>query len=170
MLTKPPGWFVLLDRRLTGAMAAHGLTLLRLALGIVFLWFGALKLFPGLSSAETLAGRTIEALTLGVVPMAVAVPVLAVWEVAIGAGLIIGRWMRAVLLLLFAQMLGTVTPLVLFPMETFSQVPFVPTLEGQYIIKNIVLISAGIVLGATVRGGQLSPEPVVATRPSAAET
>ncbi|MBA2702051.1 MAG: DoxX family membrane protein [Chloroflexi bacterium] len=151
-------------------MAAHGLTLLRLALGVVFLWFGALKLFPGLSSAETLAGRTIEALTLGVVPMAVAVPVLAVWEVAIGAGLIIGRWMRAVLLLLFAQMLGTVTPLVLFPMETFSQVPFVPTLEGQYIIKNIVLISAGIVLGATVRGGQLSPEPVVATRPSAAET
>lgn len=159
-MTKPPRWFDHLDRRITEWMAAHGLTLLRLALGIVFLWFGALKLFPGLSPAETLAGRTIEALSLGAIPTAVALPILAVWEMAIGLGLFIGRWMRLTLLLLFVQMLGTITPLFLFPSETFTVVPFVPTLEGQYIIKNVVLVAAAIVLGATVRGGELVPEPV----------
>ena len=156
----PPRWFDRIDRRLTEAMAAHGLTLLRIALGIVFFWFGVLKLFPGLSPAETLAGRTIEALTLGMVPTEIALPVLAAWEMAIGLGLFIGRWMRATLLLLFVQMLGTITPLVLFPAETFAIFPIAPTLEGQYIIKNIVLVSAAIVLGATVRGGELTPEPV----------
>ena len=143
-----------MDRRITEWMAAHGLTLLRIALGVVFLWFGALKLVPGLSPAETLAGRTIEALTFGLVPAAVAVPFLALWEVAIG------RWMRVTLALLFVQMLGTITPLFLFPAETWQVFPIAPTLEGQYIIKNIVLVSAAIVLGATVRGGELTPEPV----------
>ena len=149
-----------LDRRITAWMADHGLTLLRIALGIVFLWFGALKFFPGLSPAEELAGRTIEALTGGYVPTSVALPVLAIWESAIGIGLLVGRWMRAVLLLLFVQMLGTITPLALFPGETWSQFPIAPTLEGQYIIKNVVLVAAAIVLGATVRGGELTAEPV----------
>lgn len=163
MLTDIEGRFDRLDRRITDWMAAHGVLLLRIALGIVFVWFGALKLIPGLSPAEDLAGRTIEALTFGIVPASVALPVLALWEVAIGIGLLVGRWMRVTLLLLFIQMAGTVTPLLLFPSETFVQVPFVPTLEGQYIIKNIVLVAAAIVLGATVRGGQLTPEPVPAT-------
>jgi hypothetical protein len=63
------------------------------------------------------------------------------------------------LLLLFVQMLGTITPLFLFPSETFSQFPWAPTLEGQYIIKNVVIVAAAIVLGATVRGGELTAEP-----------
>jgi len=163
---RPPRWFDRLDRRITETMADHGLTLLRLALGVVFLWFGALKFFPGASPAEALAGRTIETLTFGAIPEDVALMILAVWEVAIGVGLLVGRWMRAVLLLLFVQMLGTITPLLLFPSETFTVFPIAPTLEGQYIIKNIVIVSAAIVLGATVRGGELSPEPVVETRPT----
>ena len=149
-----------IDRRVTEWMADHGLTLLRIALGIVFLWFGALKFVPGLSPAEELAGRTIEALSGGAITPAVSLPVLATWEVAIGIGLLVGRWMRGVLLLLFVQMLGTATPLVLFPAETWTQFPFAPSLEGQYIIKNVVLVSAAIVLGATVRGGRLVAEPV----------
>jgi uncharacterized membrane protein YphA (DoxX/SURF4 family) len=161
-----PGWFDRLDRRITHWMADHGMTLLRLALGVVFFWFGVLKFFPGASPAEELAGRTIETLTLGAIPQDVALRLLAVWEVAIGIGLLLGRWMRAVLLLLFVQMLGTITPLFLFPHETFTVFPFVPTLEGQYIIKNVVIVAAAIVLGATVRGGELSPEPVVETRPT----
>ena len=148
-----------IDRRITSWMADHGLLLLRLALGMVFLWFGALKLVPGASPAEVLAGQTIERLTGGLVPRATALPILAVWEVAIGVGLLIGRGMRITLLLLFVQMLGTITPLVLFPSETFTNFPWAPTLEGQYIIKNVVLVSAAIVLGATVRGGELSAEP-----------
>jgi uncharacterized membrane protein YkgB len=149
-----------IDRRITNLMAGHGLLLLRLALGFVFLWFGALKLVPGASPAEMLAGQTIERLTGGLIPSATALPILAVWEVAIGVGLLIGRWMRVTLLLLFVQMLGTITPLVLFPTETFSHFPWAPTLEGQYIIKNVVLVAAAIVLGATVRGGELTAEPL----------
>jgi uncharacterized membrane protein YkgB len=147
------------DRRITGWMADHGLLLLRIALGIVFFWFGALKLVPGASPAEALAGETIERLSGGLVSAATAVPALALWEMAIGIGLFIGRGMRVTLLLLFVQMLGTVTPLFLFPTETFSQFPWVPTLEGQYIIKNVVIVAAAIVLGATVRGGELTAEP-----------
>jgi uncharacterized membrane protein YkgB len=162
--TTMPGWFDRLDRRITQTMADHGLTLLRLAIGIVFFWFGILKFFPGASPAEQLAGRTIETLTGGLVPQATALPILAAWEVAIGVGLFVGRWMRAVLLLLFVQMLGTITPLFLFPTETFTTFPIAPTLEGQYIIKNIVIVSAAIVLGATVRGGELVPEPVETDR------
>lgn len=148
-----------IDRRITHWMAGHGLLLLRIALGIVFFWFGALKLIPGASPAEALSGQTIERLTLGIVPAATAVPILALWEVAIGIGLFIGRAMRVTLLLLFVQMLGTITPLFLFPSETFTQFPWAPTLEGQYIIKNLVIVSSAIVLGATVRGGQLTAEP-----------
>lgn len=159
-MPRPPHWLDRLDRRITEWMAEHGVTFLRLALGIVFLWFGALKLFPGASPAADLAARTIEALTLGVVQPQVALPVLAIWEMAIGIGLLINRWMRVTLLLLFVQMLGTVTPLVLFPAETWTTFPVAPTLEGQYIIKNVVLVAAAIVLGATVRGGELVPEPV----------
>jgi uncharacterized membrane protein YphA (DoxX/SURF4 family) len=164
LTTRPPRWFDRLDRRITRLMADYGLTLLRLALGVVFVWFGVLKFFPGASPAEALAGKTIETLTFGAVPEGTALMILAVWESVIGVGLFIGRWMRAVLLLLFVQMLGTITPLFLFPSETFTIFPIAPTLEGQYIIKNIVIVSAAIVLGATVRGGELSPEPVVATR------
>jgi len=70
--------------------------------------------------------------------------------------LISGVFLRATLLLLWLQMLGTITPLFLFPELCFTSFPLVPTLEGQYIIKNAVLISAGIVIGATVRGGRLT--------------
>ena len=153
-----------LDRRITVALAAASVPLLRISLGIVFLWFGALKLFPGLSPAQDLAARTIEQLTLGVVPASVALPVLATWEVLIGLGLLSGRFLRATLLLLAVQMLGALTPLVLFPSETFTIFPVAPTLEGQYIIKNVVLVTAAMVVGATVRGGQLQAGPAVASR------
>jgi uncharacterized membrane protein YkgB len=142
-------------------MAAHGIQLTRISLGIVFLWFGALKFFPGLSPAQELAGRTIEQLTGGLVGPALSLPILAAWECTIGLGLISGRLLRLTLLLLFLQMPGTLLPLLFFPHETFVHPPYAPTLEGQYIIKNLVLISAGIVVGATVRGGKIVDEPAV---------
>ena len=148
-----------LDLRITGTLARVGVPVVRVALGIVFLWFGVLKFFPGVSPAETLAARTIEQLTGGLVRPHLSLPVLAAWESLIGIGLILNRGMRVVLFLLAVQMAGTFTPLVLFPAETFSVWPFVPTLEGQYIIKNIVLIGAAMVVGATVRGGGLVAEP-----------
>ena len=147
------------DERITRWLAANGVLLLRVSLGIVFLWFGALKFFPGLSPAEGLATRTISLLSGGLVP-ATWIPVgLGAWECLIGLGLVIGIWMRATLLLLGLQMAGTFTPLALFPNECFALAPFIPTLEGQYIIKNLVLIAAALVIGATVRGGHLQAEP-----------
>jgi uncharacterized membrane protein YkgB len=126
---------------------------------MVFLWFGALKYFPSRSPAEALAARTVEALTFHRIPPRFSLPVLASWECFIGLGLLTKRASRLTLLLLYLQMAGTLTPLFLFPNETFQSFPFVPTLEGQYIIKNLVLISAGIAVGATVRGGRIVAEP-----------
>jgi uncharacterized membrane protein YkgB len=148
-----------IDIQITSWMAKHGVTFARVALGIVFFWFGVLKFFPGLSPAEQLAGRTIEYITFGRVTPNVALPILATWECVIGIGLFSAVALRATLLLLFVQMLGTLLPLAFFPAETFIIFPLVPSLEGQYIIKNVVLISAAIVVGATVRGGRLVSKP-----------
>ena len=141
-----------LDRRITSWMARYGTTLTRLALGIVFTWFGALKFFPQLSPAVDLAGRTIERLSGGRIGPPLSIYILASWEVLIGLGLLAGRFLRVTLFLLFVQMAGTLLPLVFFPAETFSRFPYAPTLEGQYIIKNLVLIGAALVVGTTVRG------------------
>ncbi len=151
--------FDYIDKRITSWMARYGVVLLRVSLGIVFFWFGFLKFFPGLSPAQELAARTISTLSFGIVPASVSVPFLAAWETVIGLGLITGKFMRAILLLLFLQMLGTLMPLAFFPNEVFVRFPYAPTLEGQYIIKNLVLISAGIVIGATVRGGKFVADP-----------
>jgi uncharacterized membrane protein YkgB len=148
-----------IDTHVTDWMARYGILLLRISLGIVFFWFGILKYFPGLSPAQDLAARTIERLTFGLVTENLALPILATWECLIGLGLITGKAMRVTLLLLFIQMLGTITPLFFFPQESFMVFPYAPTLEGQYIIKNLVLISAGIVIGATVRGGRITANP-----------
>ncbi|SMB86164.1 DoxX family protein [Deinococcus hopiensis] len=150
------------EARLLGWWARHGITLLRLSLGLIFFWFGVQKFFPGLSSAEGLATRTISVLTFGHVPPQVSLPLLASWECLIGLGLLTGRFLRLTLLLLFAQMAGTFLPLVFFPHETFKSVPLVPNLEGQYIIKNLVLIAGALVVGATSRGGALIADPKAA--------
>ncbi len=147
------------DVHITAWMAKRGVTLTRIALGVVFLWFGAIKFVPGWSPAADLATRTIEQLTFGVVTPALGLPVLAAWESLIGLGLLTGRYLRFTLLLLFVQMPGTMLPLLMFPAETFTAFPHSPTLEGQYIIKNLVLVGAAIVVGATVRGGRLEAAP-----------
>lgn len=128
--------------------------MLRCALGIVFLWFGALKFFPGLSPAEELAGKTIGVLTSGLVSPNVSVPLLATWESLIGIGLLLFGPRRVFLVMLLLEMPGTMLPFVFFPHETFSVVPLVPTLEGQYIIKNLVLIAGACALLGTPRGAQ----------------
>lgn len=140
-----------IDPIVTGWMNRHGLRLLRISIGIVFIWFGVLKFFPDVSAAQDLAINTIKLLTFGLVPEWIIINGLALWEVLIGIGLISGKFMRETLLLLFLQMIGTFTPIFLFPSEVFTQIPYAPTLEGQYIIKNIIIVSAGIVLWGALR-------------------
>ncbi len=154
--------FQRIDPIITYILARHGIKLLRISVGIVYLWFGVLKFFPALSPAEDLAARTISTLTFGLIGANISLPVLALWEVLIGLGLITSLFMRATLLLLILQMFGTITPLFIFPAETWTVFLIAPTLEGQYIIKNLVLVSAAIVIGATVRGGDVVADPDLA--------
>jgi uncharacterized membrane protein YphA (DoxX/SURF4 family) len=148
-----------LDQHVVHWLARCSLPFLRLGMGTVFLWFGVLKLFPGLSPASDLAARTIHALTFGLIPRDASLKLLATVETVIGLGFLSGSYMRVAVVLLALQMIGTLAPLVLFPAEEFTLFPYAPTLEGQYIIKNVILIGAGLVIGSTVRGAQIVAEP-----------
>ena len=139
-------WIDDTDRRIAGFMETYGILLLRISLGIIFIWFGALKLFDGLSPAEELVKRTVYWFSPEVF-----FPLLGVWEVLIGVGLLFRPLIRAALLLLFLQMPGTFLPLILLPEVCFTAFPYGLTLEGQYIVKNLILISAALVVGGTVR-------------------
>ena len=141
-------FFFRIDKKLTDWMATYGLLILRIGLGIVFLWFGVLKFFEGLSPAEDLVRNTIY-----FVDPDFFLPILAAWESLIGIGLITGKFLRVTILLLFLQMPGTALPLLILPEKVWTVFPYGLTLEGQYIVKNLVLIGAGLVIGATVRGG-----------------
>jgi len=120
--------------------------ILRVSIGIIYLWFGTLKFFHGVSPAEDLAKETITLLTFGLIPPNISLLLLAIWEVAIGALLIMGIFNRKVFWLVLVHMICTFTPLVLLPNVSFTQAPVALTLVGQYIIKNIVIISALLVV------------------------
>ena len=135
-----------LDILVTSFMNRWGVTLLRYSLGIIYIWFGALKPL-GLSPAQELVENTVywfeDPKTF--------VPILGVWEDVIGITICIKPLIRVALFLLFIQMPGTFLPLILFPEVCFTNFPFGLTLEGQYIVKNLIIISAAIVVGSTVR-------------------
>lgn len=132
------------DLLITNFMNDISIPALRLSIGIIFVWFGILKPF-GLSSAQELVENTIY-----FIPPKIFIPILGIWEVIIGLSLIIKRLNRLGILLLFMQMIGTFLPLIILPEVTWSGF-LIPTLEGQYIIKNLVLISSGLVIGSQVR-------------------
>ncbi len=140
-------------------MGKYGIRFLRYSIALIFIWFGALKFFPGMSPAEELATGTIALLSFNLIPASIALPVLALFEVAIGILMLIGKWLRLTVFLLLIQMIGTMSPIVLFPDLVFEVFPYALTIEGQYILKNFVVISAAITIGATARGGGLDPEP-----------
>ena len=147
-------YFNKIDQSVTRWMARTGLIFLRVGLGVIFFWFGVLKFFPGLSPAENLVRNTVYFFDPDIF-----IPVLAAWEALIGVGLMTGKFMRLTLLLLFLQMPGTALPLLILPDVVWNVFPYGLTIEGQYIVKNLVLIGAGLVLGGTVRGGRLNPDP-----------
>lgn len=147
------------DRHIATWMAVHGPTLLRYALGVVFVWFGALKLFNGASPAEALVVRTVFWFD-----PAWFIPALGAWEVMIGLGLLVKPLIRLAIGLLFLQMPGTFLPLVVVPEACWVQFPFLLTLEGQYIVKNLVLIAAALVVGGTVRAASAAQRDAPGTR------
>ncbi len=151
--------FQRVDRLLTDWMAKNAIPVLRVFTGIIFTWFGILKFFPGLSPAEGLATDTINLLSMGFIEGRTSMVILAIWETLIGLGLITGLFLREILLLLFFQLMGTLAPVFIYPERVFREFPFVLTLEGQYIFKNLVLLGGAMVIGATVRGGFLVSDP-----------
>ncbi len=134
-----------LDRRISGWMQRNTATCLRISLAIVFIWFGALKPL-GASPANELVTRTVYW-----VDPKWFIPLLGIWEVLIGVCMLWRPLIRVSIGLLALQMPGTFLPLVLLPGICFVHAPWAPTLEGQYIIKNLVLIAAAIAVGGTVR-------------------
>jgi len=137
-----------LDTKISYWMGRYGAFLSRVSLGIIFVWFGALKTM-GMSPAQELVARTVYWF-----PPEIFIPILGWWEVVIGLCLIIKPLIRLGILLLFLQMPGTALPMILLPDVCFTKIPFGLTMEGQYIIKNLVLISAALVVGGGVRSKQ----------------
>lgn len=148
--------------QLRKTIESKGIVILRISVGVIFLWFGFLKFFDDVSSAESIASKTISWLTFGHLQADVSMPMLATLECLIGIGILTKKYMEYVIPLMYFQMAGTLLPLLVFADDTWEIPPVVPTLEGQYIIKNAVLISAGIVLGAISKGGKLIHDPAVA--------
>ena len=141
-----------IDTRIAALMDRYSVPILQFGLGVVFIWFGALKIF-GISPAADLVAATVY-----VLPPDVFVPVLGVWEVLIGLCLLYRPLIRLGILLLFLQMPGTFLPIVLLPDVVFTTFPYGLTVEGQYIVKNLVIIGAALVIGGTVRGADESDE------------
>src|SRR6056297_3852347 len=133
------------DDTVTAEMDRWGVPVLRVAIAVVFVWFGALKVF-GISPAGDLGASTVY-----VVDPALFVPVLGVWEVVIGLCLCYRPLIRFGIFLLFLQLPGTFLPIILLPEVVYTTAPYALTVEGQYIVKNLVIIGAALAIGSTVR-------------------
>jgi uncharacterized membrane protein YphA (DoxX/SURF4 family) len=152
-----------IENPVSNAVEKRSMVILRYSVGLLFFWFGFLKYFGSISPAEDIASKTISLITFDLMTPEISMPFLATLECLIGIGIITKKYMKYVIPVLYFQMAGTLLPLVLFPDETWGS-PFVPTLLGQYIIKNSVLISAAIILGAVSKGGKLIADPVAAQK------
>ena len=144
-----------IDEKVTQWLTRHSVQLVRISLGLVFLVFGMLKIFPDVSPAEDIAVRTTEAMTLGIVEGDVARLFVAAMETAIGLSLLTGRYLRIGTALLGVAMVGVLSPLALFPGELFAGNYNAPTLAGQYVMKDIVLLASGLVVALKQRGAEM---------------
>ncbi len=139
-----------IDRSISGFMNRHGVQALQISLAVIFIWFGLLKTF-GISPAAALVKSTVN--WLPVFNSDEWVLIIGWWEVVIGVCFLFKKTIRIAIALLAMQMAGTFMPLVLLPEITFQpgKIPYAPTIEGQYIIKNLLIISAALVIGGTLR-------------------
>jgi uncharacterized membrane protein YkgB len=138
--------FADLEQRAVTVLRRVAVPLLRVSLGVVFVWFGALKVANVTPVGELVAG------TLPFVDPAWFVPVLGGVEVALGLGLLLGRLITVVSAVLVAHLCGTFLVLVMQPQLAFQNGnPLLLTTIGEFVIKNVVLISAALVLAARMR-------------------
>lgn len=137
--------FPSIDEAIIEFLRKWSIAVLRISVGIVFVWFGALKVFD-VTPVTDLVAEVVY-----IVDPDWFVPVLGVVEMIVGVGLLTRRGLRIVLGLFALQMAGTFLVLLLEPGIAFQDGnPLLLTVEGEFVIKNLVLISAGMVVGATV--------------------
>ena len=156
--SQPTGVIATLDHALSllqRLLNRYSVAFLRISLGLVFLGFGVLKFFPGLSPAEGIAAATIDRLTLGLIGGHTAVLLTAVLETFIGLTLVTGKLVRVGLVVLAGAFVGILSPLVLFTDQLF---PHGPSLMGQYVVKDIVLAAGAMVVAAYALGSRLHTE------------
>ncbi len=122
------------------------INLISVTIGIVYLWFGLLKFFAGVSPAEDLAKATIDRLTFGFLAPELSILLLAIWETIIGVLLIGNFFQKFALKLALIHIILTFLPFLYFPDLVFSATPFGLSLLGQYIVKNIIILGVLIVL------------------------
>jgi uncharacterized membrane protein YphA (DoxX/SURF4 family) len=120
--------------------------LLAVVIGIVYLWFGLLKLFPGVSPEEGLARRSIDFLFGGVVSHPSGILILAIIEGLIGLALLTGTLQRIAIWVAIGHMVFTFTPLINEAATVWDRIPFGLTLTGQYLFKNLIILAALISL------------------------
>ncbi|TXN38174.1 hypothetical protein FVB32_07740 [Flagellimonas hymeniacidonis] len=143
------------DQNIAGGMRKWGIPAIRISFAIIFFWFGILKPF-GLSAAEDLLKATVAWLPFGETDVWLAV--IGWWEVIIGITFLFKYTTRIAIALLLLQMIGTFMPLVFLPEVTFQNGNYLlPTLEGQYIIKNVMIISAALIVGGTFFKSKKNP-------------
>jgi putative oxidoreductase len=152
------------DAAIHRLLRAHSIALLRITVGLVILAFGVLKFFPGVSPVEELTKMTTDKLTFGLVPGHIAIVVVAALESLIGLLLISGRFLRLAVYLLFGQLIGILAPLVLFTGRLFAGPHHAPTLEGQYVIKDLILVASGFVVASTLPGLVPGADPAPSAR------
>lgn len=136
-----------MDERFARLMGKYGVTLLRLAVATVYIWFGGLKLV-GQSPVAELVEKTVPP----VMPKRLSVPLVGALEVMIGFGLLTRSALRLTLLLYFVQMANTFLVLFRLPRRSFrAGNPILLTQTGEFVVKNLVLLTAGLVIGSTIR-------------------
>lgn len=147
------------DTSMNHWLVANSIMLLRVGMGLVFLGFGFLKFFPGVSPIEDLATRTTHVLTLGLLSGHNAMNFVAGLECVIGISFLTGQFLRVGVWLMAIQMVGAMSPLLIYPGELFIKPHYAPTLAAQYIIKDIILVAAGMVIASTWTGARIVAEP-----------
>lgn len=132
-----------IDARILAVLGRIALPALRISLGVVFVWFGALKV-ADVSPVSDLVARTVYWFDPDVI-----VPALGVLEISVGMMLVLNRMLRVALLLFAAQMVGTFLVFIVLPDVAFRDGnPLLLTVEGEFVIKNLVLLTAGMVVGS----------------------
>jgi uncharacterized membrane protein YkgB len=139
------------DTSINRWLVRYSVILLRISMGAVFFGFGVLKFFPNVSPAQSITTQTLSVMSFGLLPASVSIIFVASLECAIGLCLLTGKFLRIAVWLLLFELIGILSPVVLLPGELFTGPFHAPNLLGQYVLKDVILAGAGMVIAANLR-------------------